>query len=641
MRFFLILSQLNLMLLFFSGLFTVALSQSKENYPVSKYIVVDQFGYLPEAKKIAVIRNPEVGYDKNESFLPGEQYALVNSKTGEVIFKKNIIQWLQGNLDASSGDKAWWFDFSSITAEGSYFVMDVTNKVRSYEFNISKDVYKEVLKHSVRTFFYQRVGFKKEEKYAGKGWADKASHIGPLQDKQCRVYNDKDNAATERDVSGGWYDAGDYNKYTNWTANYVTDMMKAYLENKEVWTDDYNIPESGNGFPDLLDEAMWGIDHLLRIQNPDGSMISCIGEPHASPPSSAQEPSLYGTPSTSSALNSASAFAIASKVYGMTGKKDYSEKLKQAAIKAWAWADANPRVIFMNNDEGSGTKGLCAGQQEIDDYGRVMEKLEAAVFLFELTGNIKYREYFDGNYRQSHMFSWGVGPWEASSQDAFLYYTTLKDATRSVINDIKETYRQGMRNEFNSYTETADAYMANLKDYTWGSNSIKSIVGNNFMNMIYYNIDSSKTKDAIAAAEGYVHNIHGVNPLSIVYLSNMYQYGGENCVNEFYHSWFCDGSPLWDRVGTSAYGPPPGFLTGGPNPGYDRDQCCPNNCGGDWANNACNSESIKPPKGQPAQKSYKDFNTNWPMNSWSVTENSCGYQCNYIRLISKLVPKAK
>ena len=57
-------------------------------------------------------------------------------------------------------------------------------------------------------------------------------------------------------MSGGWYDAGDYNKYTNWTASYVLEFMKAYLENPEAWGDDYNIPESGNGVPDILDEAI-------------------------------------------------------------------------------------------------------------------------------------------------------------------------------------------------------------------------------------------------------------------------------------------------------------------------------------------------------------------------------------------------
>jgi hypothetical protein len=117
----------------------------------------------------------------------------------------------------------------------------------------------------------------------------------------------------------------------------------------------------------------------------------------------------------------------------------------------------------------------------------------------------------------------------------------------------------------------------------------------------------------------------------------MYKYGGDNCINEFYHTWFTNGSALWDRVGISTYGPAPGFLTGGPNPSYNVDGCCPGSCGSAQNNALCTSENLTPPRNQPRQKSYKDFNTSWPLNSWSVTENSCGYQVNYIRLLSKFV----
>jgi hypothetical protein len=117
----------------------------------------------------------------------------------------------------------------------------------------------------------------------------------------------------------------------------------------------------------------------------------------------------------------------------------------------------------------------------------------------------------------------------------------------------------------------------------------------------------------------------------------MGELGAEVSANEFYHSWFADQSPLWDRVGTSTYGPPPGFLPGGPNPSYGVDGCCPSSCGSPENNAVCTSEPVSPPMGQPDQKSYKDFNTSWPLNSWEVTENSNGYQVAYIRLLSKLV----
>lgn len=607
---------------------------------VSKYIVVDQFGYLPTSKKIAVIRDPQTGFDGSESFAPGTSYALVNSTTGQHVFTANRAIWSGGATDASSGDKAWWFDFSSVSETGKYYVLDISNDVRSYEFEISPVVYNEVLKQAVRTFYYQRAGFAKEAQYAGIEWADGASHIGALQDKNSRVYNAMSNASTEVDVSGGWYDAGDYNKYTNWTANYIVDFMHAYLEAPQAWGDDSNIPESGNGIPDLLDEAKWGVDHLLRLQKSDGSMLSIVGLSHASPPSNASGPSAYGTPNTSGTLNSAGAFAISSKVFASMGMTTYSETLKQSAIKAWDWADANPNVLFYNNDQASGTAGLGAGQQETDDYGRLTAKIEAAIFLFEITGDTKYRDFVDDHYDEVNLIQWNFAfPFQTTNQEMLLYYAAMPNATASVADQIKNVYTNAMltgSENFPAYESDKDPYGAHLKDYTWGSNGFKSAQGLMYINMILYDLDASASEDAKDAAEQYIHYLHGVNPFNMTYLSNMYDYGAENCVNEFYHTWFSNGSAKWDRVGTSTYGPAPGFLTGGPNPSYDWDGCCPSGCGG--TNNAiCNSEGLTPPKGQPAQKSYKDFNTSWPINSWSVTENSNGYQINYIRLLSHFV----
>jgi hypothetical protein len=410
------------------------------------------------------------------------------------------------------------------------------------------------------------------------------------------------------------------------------------MENPGAWGDDYNIPESGNHIPDILDEAKWGIDHLLRMQNANGSVLSIVGLSHASPPSSATGPSLYGTASTSATLNAAAAYAIAAKVFESRGMQSYAQRLKESAVKAWDWALANPNVLFKNNDAGSGTAGLGAGQQETDDYGRFVAKIRASVFLFDLTHDTIYRDFFDANYNQVHLVQWGFAfPFEGTNQEALLHYTKIPNATPNVVNSIVDAYKHSMNNSddnFPAYYTHKDPYRAHIKDYTWGSNSTKALQGLMFMNVLTYNIDASLNADAQDAAEGYIHYLHGTNPLSFVYLSNMYAYGADNGVNEFYHSWFENGSPTWDRVGVSTAGPAPGFVTGGPNPSYNVDGCCAtNSCGGN-NNSLCNSETVIPPKGQPAQKSYKDFNTSWPLNSWSVTENSNGYQLNYIRLLS-------
>ncbi len=612
--------------------------------PTTKFIVVDQFGYLPEAQKIAVIRDPVTGYDAADSFTPGNNYVLVNADSGRQVFSGAPAAWNGGLEDASSGDRAWWFDFSGVAASGDYYILDVQQNVRSAVFRISDEVYRDVLRHAVRTFFYQRAGFAKEANFAGDGWADGASHIGPLQDKNCRVYNRPADATSERDLSGGWYDAGDYNKYTNWTAEYVIELLRAYEETASVFTDDFNIPESGNGVPDILDETKWGMDWLVRMQNQDGSVLSIVGLSHASPPSAASGPSEYGLANTSATLTTAAAFAYGAKVYGAFpgGRfQAYASDLLQRAERAWQWAVVNPSVIFRNNDGASGTSGLGAGQQETDGYGRLVKKIEAAVYLFEMTGKSEYRDFVDANRENVNMIAWGyVFPFQARIQETLLYYAALPGATAASVDRIRSVYRQAVTtgsDNLPAIRDNRDPYLAHIKDYTWGSNGIKCRQGAIFAHLADYGVAPELATEAESAAARYIHYIHGVNPLGIVYLSNMYGAGAESSVNEFYHSWFSNGSVRWDRVGVSTFGPAPGFLTGGPNPSYNWDGCCPSGCGSTANNAICNSEPINPPKGQPKQKSYKDFNTSWPLNSWSVTENSCGYQVAYIRLLARFV----
>jgi hypothetical protein len=230
-----------------------------------------------------------------------------------------------------------------------------------------------------------------------------------------------------------------------------------------------------------------------------------------------------------------------------------------------------------------------------------------------VTNGLTYQEYFDNNYQNAHLITWTYAyPYEPAVQDLLLYYTRISGATASVSDQIRNTYRNAMVNNtdnFPAYYGSKDPYRAHMSSYTWGSNAQKGAQGTMYYNLIVQGIDPSKNQDARDAALGYIHYLHGVNPLNMVYLSNMYRYGGDNCVNEFYHSWFCNGSAKWDRVGKSQYGPAPGYVTGGPNPSYDWDGCCPGGCGSSANNAVCLSESISPPKNQPRQKSYKDFNT--------------------------------
>jgi hypothetical protein len=150
-------------------------------------------------------------------------------------------------------------------------------------------------------------------------------------------------------------------------------VINPFEEHPQAFSDDYGIPESGNGVPDILDEVKWGLDWLVRMQNSDGSLLCVQGLASASPPSDAKGDSYYGPPTTSATLMGAAAYAYASKVFASrpeAGLKQYGDDLRKRATAAWAWAIEHPGVLYYNNDESKqpGSKGLAAGQHRVDDH---------------------------------------------------------------------------------------------------------------------------------------------------------------------------------------------------------------------------------------------------------------------------------
>ncbi|MBK8339925.1 MAG: glycoside hydrolase family 9 protein [Flavobacteriales bacterium] len=157
-----------------------------------------------------------------------------------------------------------------MTTTGSYYVHDPISNTRSHRLEIDDCVYTDVLTTALRAFYYQRCGTDKPAAYAGAGWSDPSPcHVDADQDLTCRLVTNP-LPANERDLHGGWHDAGDHNKYVNWTYGVLSDLLLAYWENPGVWGDDSGIPESGNGVPDLLDEVKYELDWLLRMRQPDG-----------------------------------------------------------------------------------------------------------------------------------------------------------------------------------------------------------------------------------------------------------------------------------------------------------------------------------------------------------------------------------
>jgi endoglucanase len=626
-----------ILLLFFIG---SAISISAQNS-----IKVDQFGYLPNSEKVAVISKPITGFNAPSVFNPSvaaNQYQVRKASDNSVVFSGTITPWNAGATDVQSGDKVWWFDFSSVTTPDEYYIHDLSNAINSDIFRIDTSVYDNVQDACLQYFYYARCGVSKLAAHAGVNWADAACHIhSGNQDLQSRLYSSQTDVTTNKDLSGGWHDAGDYNKYTNLTWEAVTNLLMAYLEKPSVWTDNTNIPESGNNIPDILDHVKYELDWLLKMQQSNGSVLSVVGTQNfatASPASADLAQRLYGPATTSASFTAASNFALASKVLSVfPSLATYSATLQTAAISAYNWAVANPNITFYN----SGI--IAAGENETDLYGTTSRQFAAAVYLYALTGNATYKTYVDANYLNIHAYQWTYWyQFEMPQQDALMYYATLTGTnlpTLLVANNIKSNFETSISTNnpesLPAYLNNTAAYRSfmNTNNYTWNSHNFIADNGSLLYMPVLHNLNSSNIPNYRKAAENYLHYFHGVNPQNLTYLSNMSSFGAEHSLTEIYHSWFTDGS-VWDKTGTSLYGPPPGIATGGVNPSYALDACCAtNSCGA--ANAQCVVGSVTPPLSQPALKSYKDWNSNWPQNSWTITEVAIYTQAAYLRLLSK------
>ena len=149
-------------------------------------------------------------------------------------------------------------------------------------FEIGWRLYEPVLRDALRYFFYQRQGIAIEEPFA-EGFARGLGHPG---DATAHMRS----TGAVRDVSQGWYDAGDYGKYTPFAAAPIVDLLDAYEAFPAVFGDETNIPESGNGKADVLDEVKWELDWLLKMQDAESGGFYHLIYPNNCPGSGSCRP---------------------------------------------------------------------------------------------------------------------------------------------------------------------------------------------------------------------------------------------------------------------------------------------------------------------------------------------------------------
>ncbi len=592
--------------------------------PEERYLLADQFGYHPGSRKTALLADPQTGYNSADSYLPGPVIELRRVADGVVMHSASPLPWQAGVEDTVSGDRVWRFDFSQVQETGLYQVHDPQSGRASTPFRICDSVYEEVLRHAGRSYYYQRCGHAKAVPFADARWIDDACHLGAQQDLDCRLVSDPQ-PSTSRDLSGGWHDAGDYNKYVNYTDDALHDLLLALEDQPGVWPDDWGIPESGNGRPDLLDELTCEFQWLRKMQFEDGSVSHKMGATEwgsASPPSDDTMLRRYAPATASATIAACGAFAHGAIVYDTqpdSTSQSFASELESAALAAWSWLEANPEEIPSAYDNA----GFVNAGAEDGANWQAVNRVSAAGYLFHLTGDTQYRDFFDSGYGEAYLIQWWwLSPFQAQFQDALLYYTRSPFATPAVAQDIIDHYLVGAQDYLDGLLQDTAAYLVYIlaDEYTWGSNKCVCQLGNIFTSLVDYGLDPPNEALYRQAAAEHLRYIHGVNPNGLVYLSHMDESGAERSVTQFYHQWFCDGS-IWDSSVESLYGPAPGFLTGGPNMYYEPDP----EYGG---------PPIEPPQNQPPQKSYLDWNADWPENSYEVTENHIPYQAAYLRLLA-------
>jgi endoglucanase len=605
---------------------------------VSGVLRVNNFGWRTADPKVAVLLGNA-----------GASVQLIALSTGNVAATYTASATLIN--DTYSGDGCALIDFSAFNTPGDYYLYVPSLNVRSYAFRIADDVYDIVGAAAVKMYYFQRCNHDKALPYAGDAllgfsgygnkWVDGACHAGD----SAAGPGPGSAADGTLDVHGGWHDAGDYQK-TLWMRG-VPHMLFAYEMNPTVWKDgQLNIPESGNGIPDILDEARWELDFYVRMQRPDGHFMTSVKGDNptvTSPPSMANETRVYfdstspsgngwsggGVTIGQATGNAVLALAHAAIVFRAIGQKTIGDGYATAATTGWAWLSGYTAAAGVETQ----TKASAASAVFRMDPTQATAQAFADGFAWDTFGGLIPNTITPGEGTVS------IGAW---------HYLLNPSGTPAVTAKVKA----GIANGLVDPSFTADGPYGGMFggpgngwDWSWGSNRTQALYGANLFMAAQQGIFGSHAQAELTTlAQKHLHFMLGLNPLNMVYMTNMDAYGGEHSSFHIFHSWFSftvnDGDhgnttyagkpqsvnePLYpyypDDNQVVTYGPAPGFVPGGPNYYYDATYVIPN-------------------KSYPAY-AYRDFSIGCGWNgsictasSWELTEPDVNYQGAMVLLAS-------
>ncbi len=434
-------------------------------------IYVNQMGYLPDSAKVAVFAFPQE-QSSDPSAVSGK--AMVCKEDGTCLLEKELIPF---GPDTASGDSVFRIDFSELTDCGTYVLK--WNGETSYPFRIATDLYAQLTVLLTKALYFQRCGMELTEQYAGE-YARKSCHTAPsilwTEYEKFLAGELAEAELKQFDIRGGWHDAGDYGRYTTAAACALGHILYAYRFFPEAFHLSLNIPESGNGTPDILNECRYELDWMLQMQAEDGSVYhKHTTKNHAGfvMPCDDTDQMLLLPPSSMAVADFVATMALASRIY-RPFDADFADRALAAAKTSQAWLDTHPEFLFEHIKE-CGTGGY-------GDRSDIDERMWAAMELYRTTGDVQYltkaKTFFD-QHPNPIQYGWadisGFAGWalledELSSDASLIKQNNLSDAEK----DFRKEYKNVLQKEADHLLDViaASGYGVALdeKEYCWGSN---------------------------------------------------------------------------------------------------------------------------------------------------------------------------
>jgi endoglucanase len=238
-----------LLVLVFAGSFHVDKTTEDQ-----AWIRINLLGYKPAGTKVAIWCSKE---QKTISV-----FELIDVSNG-----KKVYEGKTGKAFGAYGpfSQTYRLNFSAFTKPGKYIIR--VGNTSSPEFQIGEDVYKGAADFCLRYMRQQRSFFNPFLKDSCHTH-DAYTMYGPMPD------------STYIDVAGGWHDASDYLQYSTTSANATWHLLAAYRDFPAVFDDKHSangLPGT-NGKADVLDEAKWGLDWLLKMHPKDDWLFNQIAD---------------------------------------------------------------------------------------------------------------------------------------------------------------------------------------------------------------------------------------------------------------------------------------------------------------------------------------------------------------------------